>query len=202
MGAAVGTTRAMAFLGSMLLALISGAKMSAPSHAATSEELDAIIRRSNENIQRYNEEQRRNAPPVPTPTITTVSAQSEANLSDEFYLNQAAAIAKYSNWQRAPATFTRVEFQQGKYVVQWQEIPTTFEHKNNQRIDAMNRNFQWSDWFAASRDTAFQNVWTIVCLFNAGDGAVLGQFGRGDVKRVSMKIQSAAAQRLVFDCRL
>lgn len=137
------------------------------------------------------------------PQIQVASAGLGRNLSDEFYVSQAAAINKYSSWRSVPITFSTVSFQNGSYLVSWQETPDTFQAEHRERLKRADQGQGgWASWNALSRNSPYDNLWTITCLFPANSGNALSGVRSGAVVSGEVKIKSASGHQLVFDCRL
>ncbi len=137
------------------------------------------------------------------PQIQVASAGLGRNLSDEFYVSQAAAINKYSSWRSAPITFRTVSFQNGSYLVSWQETPDTFQAEHRERLKrADSGQGGWASWNALSANSPYENLWTITCVLPAGAGTALSGVRPGTTRMGEVKIKSASGHQLVFDCRL
>lgn len=141
--------------------------------------------------------------PDSEPQIQVASAGLGRNLSDEFYVSQTAAIAKYSSWRSAPITFRTVSFQNGSYLVSWQETPDTFQAEHRERLKRADQGQGgWASWNALSANSPYDNLWTITCLFPANAGSALSGVRQSVTRIGEVKIKSASGHQLVFDCRL
>jgi len=137
--------------------------------------------------------------------IPVAASAAKHKLSDEFYVSQTTAIAKYNSWQTAAITFQTVAFQNGSFLVSWQETPDTYQAEQNARLKRMDSGQGgWASWNALGNpaNNPYENIWTITCIFPANAGKALSAIQSGAARFGQIKIKSATGHQLIFDCHL
>ncbi len=126
---------------------------------------------------------------------------AQASVSDDFSQNPVAAIQAYSSWHVALIPFFGVSFQNGTYIVSWNETPKAVVADQNARNARLNGGqFSWNDWLASSRVGTGQSTYTITCLFPASAGKRIARILLKSTQTAMLKIRSADGASLVFDC--
>jgi len=129
--------------------------------------------------------------------------QGNRNVSDEFYVNQMEAIAKYSKWTTASFTLSNVSFSDGKIYADYSELPTTMARQHEDRMQNMkNGKNLWNNWYGATQNTPFGNQWRLTCEFPLSQAEQLSKIPKDKSINVQLKLLSAKDKYLFFECKM
>nr|SPS06237.1 exported protein of unknown function [Candidatus Nitrotoga fabula] len=129
--------------------------------------------------------------------------QDNRNVSDEFYVNQMEAIAKYSKWTTAPFTLSSVSFSDGKIYAEYSELPTTIAMQHEERMQNMkNGNNVWNNFYGATQNSPFASQWKLTCEFPLSQAEQLSKIPKDKSINIQLKLLSARDKYLVFDCKI
>jgi len=125
-----------------------------------------------------------------------------SDVPDEFYRNPSAAMAKFSDWQRASFTFAAINFADRHFMAGYSAVPNSVQQHVNQQVNSLNHNFTWDQWFQMTQGAnQFNTQFNVTCNFAPSNVSGMATVRQGETRQGSMKLNAAQGSNLVFDCR-